>query len=95
MDGQQERLLNWIDELKLSTKSGSKLRDNLNLVELNLLNMRKTEADHEIDWDKISNNMRKRLEEDDYDQAVPELLEQSDIGNMGYQRRPGPREQKE
>ena len=39
-DSQRSRLLNWIDELKLSNKSGSKIRDHLDLDDQNLFKAR-------------------------------------------------------
>ena len=51
-DKQQTKLLNWIDEIKLSAKSGSKIRDHLHLDDHNLFAERNSRtAPEPVDWD--------------------------------------------
>ena len=77
-DKQRRRLLNWIDEIKLSHQSGSKLRDNLNLDDRNLFKMRNlgtvtddVDPELEVGWDTVKTSIDKQPEEDNWtDEAL-------------------------
>ena len=60
-NSQQARLLNWIDEIKLSHRPGSKIRDHLDLDDRNLFKMKNPVN---------SNTMRHQPEEDDWDDDI-------------------------
>ena len=57
-------MLNWIDDIKLSHKSASKIRDHLDLDDRNFFKMKNPGMDDEVDWnrdvdwEKISNTQR-------------------------------------
>ena len=89
-DRQRTRLLNWIDEIKLSEKSGSKIRDHLNLDDQNLFNERNSklkpedaELDEKIVWTKLQSRIRYQQENEE--KEVPAWVDELFLRREEYE----------
>ena len=92
-DRQWTRLLNWIDEIKLSEKSGSKIRDHLNLDDQNLFNERNSklkpedaELDEKITWTKLQSRIRYQQENEE--KEVPAWVDELFLRREEYEDPP-------
>ena len=70
-DRQRARLLDWIDEIKLSEKSGSKIRDHLTLDDHNLINARNSklppkqaDLNQKIEWTTLQSRIKWQQEQE-------------------------------